>query len=103
VLAAGLPLAYLRVAAAGRGEVLRMPGEPVADDAAGSGTRPLIPFGGSLCGQACHPKLGRSLFDTFHFSDAFGVAAHRAAQGLDRDELYVNLGCLGECAQVAGI
>jgi hypothetical protein len=24
-------------------------------------------------------------------------------QGLNRDELYVNLGCLRECAQVAGI
>jgi hypothetical protein len=34
VLVAGLPLANLQVAA-GRGEVLRMPDEPVPDDAAG--------------------------------------------------------------------
>ena len=46
-----------------------------------SGTKPLIPFGGSLCGQACHPKLGRSLFDAFHFSYAFGVAALLADEG----------------------
>jgi hypothetical protein len=46
-----------------------------------SGTRPPIPFGGSLRGQACHPELGRSLFDTLHFRYVFGVAALLADEG----------------------
>jgi hypothetical protein len=34
---------------------------------------------------------------------AYRVSKAGERQGLDRDELHVNLGCLRKCAQVAGI
>jgi hypothetical protein len=34
---------------------------------------------------------------------AYCVSMARERQGLDRDELHVNLGCLRKCAKVAGI
>jgi hypothetical protein len=36
-------------------------------------------------------------------SAAYRVSKAGERQGLNRDELYVNLGCLRKCVQVAGI
>jgi hypothetical protein len=42
-------------------------------------------------------------YQNMHSSAAYRVSKAGERQGLNRDELYVNLGCLRKCVQVAGI
>jgi hypothetical protein len=66
----------------------------------------IVGVGMALVGQLFGEGKHQVRFD--HDSKNLMGAAYRVSkagerQGLDRDELYVNLGCLRKCVQVAGI